>query len=289
MPRAVTTDKVSLFYKDWGPRDGSPIVLSHGWPLTADTFDDLALALADDGFRSIVPDRRGFGRSDQPFDGYDYETFASDIEAILDDAGIRGSFAIAGFSMGGGEVARLVERHKGRITSAILISSIVPFMLKTDDNPTGVPQQVFDQITAGIKKDRADFVTTFAKDFFGVGMVSHPVSDAVLQDFFRQAMMAGLQPTLAAAKAFGTTDLRATLEHFTMPTLVIHGTEDVTVPIDTSARQVKKAVPSATLIEYEGSAHGLFATDKQRLIDDIRSFLKQGAETRSAIPLQQPA
>jgi pimeloyl-ACP methyl ester carboxylesterase len=289
MPRAVTPDKVSLFYKDWGPRDGSPIVLLHGWPLTGDTFDDLAVALAEDGYRSIVPDRRGFGRSDQPWDGYDYDTFASDVDAVLADAGVTGPFAVAGFSMGGGEVARLVARHGERVTKAILIGSIVPYMLKTDDNPNGVPQSIFDEIGAGIKQDRAAFFTSFAKDFFGVGVMAHPVSDAVLEDFLRQAMMAGLRPTLAAAQAFGTTDFRGDLSRFTMPTLVIHGTKDATVPIDATAREVKKAVPNAQLVEYDGSAHGLFASDKERLSNDIRAFLGAAVDTRSAIPLGQPA
>ena len=273
MPRATTSDKVSLFYKDWGPRGGKPIVLSHGWPLTGDTFDDLAVALAEDGYRSIVPDRRGFGRSDQPWGGYDYDTFASDIDAILEDARITGTFAVAGFSMGGGEVAKLVARHGERISHAILISSVVPYMLQTGDNPNGVPQSVFDEIAAGIKKDRASFFTSFARDFYGVGVMAHPVSDAVLHDFFRQAMMAGLRPTLGAATAFGTTDFRQDLSKFTMPTLVIHGTKDATVPIDITAREVAKAVPHAELIEYEGSAHGVFASDKSRLIEDIRDFL----------------
>lgn len=273
MPRATTSDKVSLFYKDWGPRGGKPIVLSHGWPLTGDTFDDLAVALAEDGYRSVVPDRRGFGRSDQPWGGYDYDTFASDIDAILEDARITGTFAVAGFSMGGGEVAKLVARHGERISHAILISSVVPYMLQTGDNPNGVPQSVFDEIAAGIKKDRASFFTSFARDFYGVGVMAHPVSDAVLHDFFRQAMMAGLRPTLGAATAFGTTDFRQDLSKFTMPTLVIHGTKDATVPIDITAREVAKAVPHAELIEYEGSAHGVFASDKSRLIEDIRAFL----------------
>jgi pimeloyl-ACP methyl ester carboxylesterase len=288
MPRAVTSDKVSLFYKDWGPRDGLPIVLMHGWPLTGDTFDALAVALADDGYRSIVPDRRGFGRSDQPWDGYDYDTFASDVDAVLEDAGISGPFAVAGFSMGGGEVARLVARNGQRITNAILIASVVPYMLKTDDNPEGVPQDVFEQMTAGITKDRADFFTSFARDFYGVGVMSHPVSEAVIRDFFRQAMMAGLRPTLGAANAFATTDFRGDLQHFTMPTLVIHGTKDATVPIEATAREVKKAVPNAQLIEYDGSAHGLFASDKERLTVDIRAFLGTAADTRTAIPMTAP-
>jgi non-heme chloroperoxidase len=289
MPRAVTQDKVSLFYKDWGPRDGSPIVLIHGWPLTGDTFDDLAVALAEDGYRSIVPDRRGFGRSDQPWDGYDYDTFASDVEAVLDDAGIDGPFAVAGFSMGGGEVARLVARHGDRVTKAILIGSVVPYMLQTDDNPNGVPQSVFDDIGAGIKEDRAAFFTGFARDFYGVGMLDRAVSEAVLHDFFRQAMMAGLRPTLGAAQAFATTDFRPDLKAFTMPTLVIHGTKDATVPIDATARAVAKAVPGATLIEYDGSAHGLLASDKERLTSDIRGFLGSATSERRAIPLGSTA
>ncbi len=289
MPRAVTKDEVSLFYKDWGPRDGSPIVLLHGWPLTGDTFDDLAVALAEDGYRSIVPDRRGFGRSDQPWDGYDYDTFASDVDAVLEDAGISGPIALAGFSMGGGEVAKLVARHRERVTKAILIGSVVPYMLKSDDNPNGVPQAIFDQMAAGIREDRAAFFTGFAKDFYGVGMLDHAVSEAVLHDFFRQAMMAGLRPTLGAAKAFATTDFRTDLKAFTMPTLVVHGTKDATVPIDVTAREVAKAVPGARLIEYEGSAHGLFASDKERLTRDIREFLGSSSGLRSAIPLNQTA
>ena len=287
MPYATAKDGTRLFYKDWG--SGQPIVLLHGWPLTGDTFDDLAVALADQGYRSIIPDRRGFGRSDQPWNGYDYDTFTDDVAAILDEAGIDGPVAIAGFSMGGGEVARFQTKYPGRTSKAILISSVVPYMLKTDDNPNGVPQATFDEMTAGIKKDRAAFMVDFAKDFFGQGFIERPVSQAVLDDFWRQAMMAGQRPTLGAAKAFATTDFRADLANFPAETLIIHGDEDKTVPIDATAREVAKAVPGAKLIEYAGSAHGLFATDKQRLIDDIIAFLgtaqPTGGETRSAIPL----
>ena len=293
MPRAATADKVSLFYKDWGPRGGSPVVLLHGWPLTGDTFDDAAVALAEAGKRCIVPDRRGFGRSDQPWDGYDYDTFADDVAAVLEDARIAEPVALVGFSMGGGEVARFVSKQgRSRVSKAVLIGSVVPYLLHTDDNPNGVPQATFDQMTAGMKKDRADFFTAFARDFYGVGFIQHPVSDAVLDDFFRQAMMAGLRPTLAAAEAFATTDFRPDLKSFEgIPTLVIHGTSDATVPIDATAREVAKALPHAQLIEYDGSAHGLFATDKDRLIDDLLGFLgdSSGAEQRSAIPMGTPA
>jgi len=288
MPYATAKDGTKLYYKDWGK--GEPVVLLHGWPLTGDSFDDAAVALAEAGKRCIVPDRRGFGRSDQPWDGYDYDTFADDIAAILEDAGIGEPVALVGFSMAGGEVARYLTKYgPSKVSKAVLISAVVPYMLQTNDNPNGVPQSIFDQITAGIKKDRAAFFTAFFKDFFGVGLVSHPVSDEVLRDAWRQTMMAGLRPTLAAAQAFATTDFRPDLASFTVPTLVIHGTADKTVPIDATGRVVAKQVPGAKLIEYDGSAHGLFATDKDRLIADLLDFLgsTEGTEQRSAIPLAQ--
>ena len=293
MPYATATDGTRLFYKDWG--QGRPLVLLHGWPLTGDTFDDAAVALAEKGFRSIIPDRRGFGRSDQPWTGYDYDTFTDDVAAILDDAGIKDPVGIVGFSMGGGEVARFQTKYPGRSSATVLIGAVVPYMLKTDDNPNGVPQATFDEMTAGMKKDRAGFMETFAKDFFGVGGTSHPVGDAVLGDFQRQALMSGLRPTLAAARAFATTDFRPDLANFKVPTLVIHGTADKTVPIDATARVAAARITGAKLIEYDGSAHGLFAIDKQRLIDDLAGFLTANvgggarAGEASAIPLTATA
>jgi pimeloyl-ACP methyl ester carboxylesterase len=293
MPYAKAKDGTQLYYKDWGK--GRPVVLIHGWPLSGDSFDDLAIALADRSFRSIIPDRRGFGRSDQPWDGYDYDTFEDDIAAILEGAGIAEPVSLVGFSMGGGEVARfLTKQGKDRVSAAVLIGSIVPYMLQTDDNPNGVPQSIFDDITAGIKKDRAGFMHGFAKDFFGVGWMASPVSDAVLADFERQAAMAGLRPTLAAAQAFATTDFRPDLKSFDgVPTLVIHGTSDKTVPIDATGRVVAEQVPGARLIEYDGSAHGVFASDKERLIADVCEFLEanagSAADRRSAIPMPQDA
>ena len=293
MPYAKAKDGTQLYYKDWGK--GRPVVLIHGWPLSGDSFDDLAIALANRSFRSIIPDRRGFGRSDQPWDGYDYDTFEDDIAAILEGAGIAEPVSLVGFSMGGGEVARfLTKQGKDRVSAAVLIGSIVPYMLQTDDNPNGVPQSIFDDITAGIKKDRAGFMHGFAKDFFGVGWMASPVSDAVLADFERQAAMAGLRPTLAAAQAFATTDFRPDLKSFDgVPTLVIHGTSDKTVPIDATGRVVAEQVPGARLIEYDGSAHGVFASDKERLIADVCEFLEanagSAADRRSAIPMPQDA
>jgi pimeloyl-ACP methyl ester carboxylesterase len=291
MPYAKAKDGTMLYYKDWG--SGHPLVLLHGWPLTGDTFDDAALALAEAGHRCIVPDRRGFGRSDQPWDGYDYDSFADDVAAILDHAGVTEPAGIVGFSMGGGEVARFVAKHgSARVSHAVLIAAVVPYMLKTDDNPNGVPQAVFDEMTAGMKKDREHFFTGFFKDFYGVSASTSPVSEEVLMNSWRQTMLAGLRPTLAAAKAFATTDFRPDLASFEgIPTLIIHGTMDKTVPIDATGRATAKALPHAQLIEYEGSAHGLFATDKQRLIDDLLGFFgsANGSATRSAIPLTERA
>ncbi|MES2147140.1 MAG: alpha/beta hydrolase, partial [Pseudomonadota bacterium] len=220
-----------------------------------------------------------------------------DLAAILDDAGIDDQVAVVGFSMGGGEVARFQTKYPGRTSAAVLISSVVPYMAKTADNPNGVPKETFDQMTAGMKKDHKDFFPGFFKDFYGVGLVEKPVSQAVLDDSWRQTLMASLHNILAAAKAFATTDFRPDLKNFgTVPTLVIHGDADKTVPIAATAREVAQALPHAKLIEYPGSAHGVFETDKERLIGDLVAFLgtehsaiSDGADQRSAIPLSETA
>ena len=273
MPYAKARDGTMLYYKDWGR--GDPVVLLHGWPLSGDSFDDAALRLVEAGKRCIIPDRRGFGRSDQPWDGHDYDTYADDVAAILEDAGVNQPVALVGFSMGGGEVARfLTKQGKNRVSKAVLISAVVPYMLQTDDNPNGVPQATFDQMTEAMKEDREHFFNGFFNDFFGTGFISHPVSNEVEMNAWRQSMMAGLRPTLAAAQAFATTDFRPDIRSFDrVPTLVIHGTSDKTVPIDATGRVMADKVPGAQLIEYEGSAHGLFATDKERLCDDLAAFL----------------
>jgi len=291
MAYAKAKDGSMLYHKDWG--EGRPVVLLHGWPLSGDTFDDLGLALAERGFRAIIPDRRGFGRSDQPWSGNDYDTYADDVAAILERCKVAEPVALVGFSMGGGEVARfLTKQGKQRVSAAVLISSVVPYMLQTDDNPNGVPQSTFDEMTAGMKQDRAHFFTGFFKDFFGDGLLNQPVSGEVEMNAWHQAMMAGLHPTLAAAKAFATTDFRPDLKSFDgVRTLVIHGTSDKTVPIDATGRVVTEQVPGARLIEYDGSAHGLFAIEKERLIADVCEFLEgnveRASERRSAIPLSQ--
>ena len=272
MPRLTTADDTTLYYKDWNG-GGRPVVLIHGWPLNADSWDRVALALAKDGHRVIAYDRRGFGRSDQPWTGYDYDTLSDDLRDVMAETGVRDA-AIVGFSMGGGEVARYMSRHGGKgVRSAALISSVVPYMLKTDDNPDGVPQSTFDKMAKGMLEDRAHFMKGFLKDFFGQGLVVNNVSDELLHWAWGMCMQAGLRPTLACAEAFGTTDFRPDLAAFTVPTLVIHGTKDETVPIDAAGRAAAAGIGGAELIEYDGEPHGLFATATDRLIADLKTFL----------------
>ena len=200
MPYVKTRDGTDLYVKDWG--SGRPVVLLHGWPLNADSWDPQAMALADAGFRAIAYDRRGFGRSGQPWSGYDYDTLSDDLADVMAATGADHDAAIVGFSMGGGEVARYMSRHDGKgVIAAGLISSVVPFMLKTDDNPDGTPQSTFDQIADGIRTDRAKFFhDTFVPLFYGVGMISSPVSQEQIDYATALAMMAGLKPTLACAE-----------------------------------------------------------------------------------------
>lgn len=272
MAKIKTRDGTELYVKDWG--SGRPVILMHGWPLSSDSWDDGAMALADAGLRAISYDRRGFGRSDQPWTGYDYDTLADDLADVIAATNATDA-AIVGFSMGGGEVARYMSRHGGQgVRQAVLISSVVPYMLKTTDNPHGTPQSVFDEMTLGMKEDRAHFFGKFFKDFYGVGLFEKSVSSEVLEWSVNQSMMAGLKPTLACAQAFSSTDFRPDLPAFQVPTLIIHGTADKTVPIDAAGRAAAAGIAQSSIIEYEGAPHGLFATHKERLIGDLLGFLQ---------------
>jgi pimeloyl-ACP methyl ester carboxylesterase len=278
MPYIEARDGTEIYVKDWGQEGGRPVILIHGWPLSADSWDEVAYDLADAGYRVISYDRRGFGRSDQPWEGYDYDTLADDLADVLESAEIESGAALVGFSMGGGEVARYMSRHAGKgVTQVALIGSVVPYLLKTEDNPNGADASVFEGIKAGIRKDRPDFFRGFFKDFFGVGVISHPVSNAVLDWAWRLSMQAGLKGTLACVDAFGKTDFRPDLSSFTVPTLIIHGTADATVPIDASARAAAAGITGSTLVEYDGAPHGLFATHGNRLSKDLIAFLNSGA------------
>jgi non-heme chloroperoxidase len=271
MTYITTRDNTKLYVKDWGT--GRPVILLHGWPLSADSWDDQAMAFADAGFRTIAYDRRGFGRSDQPWNGYNYDTLADDLADVLEVTGAVDA-TLVGFSMAGGEIARYLSRYSGKnVAQAALISSVVPYMLQTSDNPDGVPEAMLAQIGAGIKEDRAHFFAGFFKSFYGVGLVSHPVSNELIENSLDVAMQASLKATLGCAEAFGTTDFRPDLAAFTMPTLIIHGTADQTVPIDATGRAAARSIPHAKLIEYDGAPHGVFATEKDRLTADLLAFL----------------
>jgi len=273
MTYITTRDNTKLYVKDWGT--GRPVILMHGWPLSSDSWDDQAMAIADAGMRAIAYDRRGFGRSDQPWGGYNYDTLSDDLADVIEATGATDA-AIVGFSMGGGEVARYMSRHGGQnVSQAALISSIVPYMLKTDDNPNGTDAAIFAQMGAGMKEDRAHFFAGFFKSFYGVGMISHPVSSELIENSCDVAMQASLKATLGCAEAFGTTDFRPELASFTVPTLIIHGTADQIVPIDAAGRAAARGIANATLIEYEGAPHGLFATHKERLTTDLLTFLRR--------------
>ena len=276
MPYIKTRDGTDLYVKDWG--SGRPVVLIHGWPLSADSWDAQSLALAEAGYRAISYDRRGFGRSGQPWKGYDYDTLADDLADVLKETGADDA-TIVGFSMGGGEVARYMSRHEGKgVVSAGLISSVVPYMLKTDDNPNGVPEETLKGIGDGIKKDRFGFWTSFFNDFFGVGMLSSPVSDETLQWAWRTTMQAGLKPILECANSFGHTDFRGDLAAFKVPTLIVHGTADKTVPIDATGREAAKGIAGSQLIEYDGAPHGLTVTESDRFTADLLAFLGEAGE-----------
>lgn len=266
-----TRDGTNLYVKDWG--SGRPVILMHGWPLSADSWDDQAMAIADAGMRAIAYDRRGFGRSDQPWSGYDYDTLADDLADVLKETRAEDA-AVIGFSMGGGEVARYMSRHGSKsVKQAGLVASVVPFMLKTADNPHGTPQSIFDDMAKKMKADRAQFFTDFFKVFYGVGIFEQSVSDEVLHRSWVVAMMAGLKPTLACAGAFSSTDFRPDLTAFKVPTLIIHGTADKTVPIDASGRAAAAGIRQSQLIEYDDAPHGLFATHQARFTKDLLAFL----------------
>jgi pimeloyl-ACP methyl ester carboxylesterase len=278
MPMIETRDGTNLYVKDWG--SGPAVVLIHGWPLSSDSWDPQAFALANAGYRVIAYDRRGFGRSEQPWSGYDYGTLSDDLADVMEACGVTSGATLVGFSMGGGEVARYMSRHAGKgVAKAVLVGSVVPYMLQTDDNPDGVPQAQLDDMAAQMLEDRPKFMANFLDQFFGVGFITSPVSEERLHWAWKLTQQAGLKPTLACAEAFGTTDFRPDLASFTVPTLIIHGTSDNTVPIDATGRAAAAAIPGARLVEYDGAPHGLFATEQDRLTDDLLAFLGDPVST----------
>ncbi len=273
MPYVTARDGTSLYVKTWG--EGQPVVLLHGWSLSSDFWEYQAVALAEAGYRVITPDRRGFGRSEQPSGGYDYDTFSDDLADVLEATDATSGVTLIGYSMGSGEVARYMSRHGGRgVARAALISPVAPLLLKQDDNPNGYDPAEFEKQTAKLREDRPAFFQTYAKQLYGVGVVSHPVSQAMLDWTWNMEMQAGLRSLLLAREAFGRTDFRRDMPAFTVPTLLVHGDKDSDAPIDATARAAAAAVPRAKLIEYSGAHHGLPITHAPRLTDDLLTFLR---------------
>lgn len=273
MPYVTTRDGTSIRYKELG--EGRPVILVHGWPLSGDSWDPVMMQLADNGMRAIAYDRRGFGRSDHAPTGYDYDTFADDLADLIGHLGLSENIGLAGFSMGGGEIARYMSRHGGAgVTAAALVSSVVPYMLKTDDNPHGVPDETFKQMTAGMKADFRHFFVDFFKDFYGVGGPGTQVSQEERDWAWATTMKCAQYAAIQSAGAFAYTDFRPDLPHFKVPTLVIHGTEDKTVPIDATGREAAKGIADAQLIEYDNEPHAVFATVTDRLSSDLVTFFR---------------
>ncbi|WP_296069487.1 alpha/beta hydrolase [uncultured Agrobacterium sp.] len=264
-------DGTKLHVKDMG--EGRPVILIHGWPLTGDMFEYQTLALLEAGFRVITYDRRGFGQSGHPARGYNYDTFADDLAAVIDGLDLQ-SVSLVGFSMGGGEIARYLSRHgASKVSKAVLVASVAGYLLKDESNPDGVDASVFEGMKKDIRKDRFDLLQSFAKTFYGVGFVTSPVSQGVLDWSFVLGVMASPKATIDCVDAFGKTDFRPDFAAFTIPTLVIHGTGDKTVPIDPTGRAAANSIAGAKLIEYDGEPHGLFATVPDRLNQDLIEFL----------------
>jgi non-heme chloroperoxidase len=271
MPYVNAADGTALFYNDWG--SGKPVVLIHGWPLNQDMWEYQAPVLAANGYRVIAYDRRGFGRSDQPWTGYDYDTLAADLASVIDALDLQGA-TLVGFSMGGGEVARYLARYgTARVAKAVLLAAVTPMLLQNASNPDGAPQGIFDQMLNGLAADRPNFLAGFGKQFMGAGLLNFTVTTEILQWCLWQAMRASPKATTDCVRAFSSTDFRADMKAFRLPTLIIHGTSDATVPIAISGRASAKLIPGATLLEYEGAPHGLFFTEKDRLNADLLAFL----------------
>jgi non-heme chloroperoxidase len=273
MATTITTeDGTSIYYKDWG--SGQPIVFSHGWPLSADAFEDQMLYLVTQGYRCIAHDRRGHGRSSQPWSGNDLDTYADDLAALMEELELDDA-VLVGHSTGGGEVVRYIGRHgNGRVSKVALISAIAPLMLKTPNNPGGLPIEVFDNIRKGVLTDRSQFFKDLAMPFYGYNREHATVSEGVRDGFWLQGMMAGLPACYYCIKAFSETDLTEDLKAIDVPTLLIHGDDDQIVPIGAAALAASKIVKDATLIVYEGGAHGICTTEKNRVSADLLVFIR---------------
>ena len=274
MPTITVEDGTEIYYKDWG--SGPPIVFSHGWPLSADAFEDQMFFLALRGYRCIAHDRRGHGRSGQPWAGNDLDTYADDLAQLIEQLDLQ-NVVLVGHSTGGGEVTRYVGRHgTGRVAKAVLVGAIPPLMLKTDANPKGTPIEAFDAIRQGVAGDRSQFYQDLSESFYGANRPGNQVSQGMRDSFWLWSMQVGLKGAYDCIKAFSETDLTEDLQRVDVPTLIVHGDDDQIVPIDASARRAAELVKDATLKVYEGAPHGLaqVAPYKDRFNTDLLDFIR---------------
>ncbi len=272
MPQIKTKDGTWLYYKDWG--SGQPVVFSHGWPLTADAWEDQMVFLASKGFRAIAHDRRGHGRSSQPWSGHEMDTYADDLAELIEALELK-DILLVGHSTGGGEVTRYIGRHgTRRVAKAVLVGAVPPLMLKTAANPGGLPLEVFDGIRKGVAADRSQFFKDVTTPFFGADRAGAKVTQGMRDSFWLQGMMGSLKAQLDCIQAFSETDFTEDLKKFDVPTLIIHGDDDQIVPIDASARRSATLVKGAKLKIYPGGDHGLAATHKAQLNEDLLAFFR---------------
>jgi non-heme chloroperoxidase len=280
MPKITTKDGAKIFYKDWGK--GQPVVFSHGWPLNADAWDDQLYFFASNGYRAIAHDRRGHGRSSQTFKGNDMDTYADDLAALVKELDLKDAIHI-GHSTGGGEVARYIGRHgTARVAKAVLVGAVPPGMLKTANNPDGVPIEAFDAIRAGVAGDRSQYWKDLSFPFYGANRPGSKVSEGVRDAFWLMSSQAGYPAAYECIKAFSETDFTEDLKKIDVPTIVIHGDDDQIVPINVGGLRSAKMIKGATLKVYKGAPHGLMTTNKEQFNTDLLEFAREQPETAAA-------